>query len=396
MTEAQRSRSPSHFPRLPQNPVYDPHYHNEHRARRARLRLPPLDPRNRFPGDGFDFRRPVMAPIEADRLENAQRNSHTETIDLTRDAEPETVRSPSFSRAQRLPRYGRDIIDISSSDDEGNTQPARTNTQTSRPLSRTRLPSLEFVREIDSPLFVPQDDDVQVLRSRPISRLASRNTSVMPGVTDAGRDGSLLIDLTEDIDDDVTLVESRPISSINRHNPILSGHARVREAEDVLAQARGRSRLHDRITAHYDDLIRLGRSEAFRGWSRRLFDYLPVRPDTGIHHHAHNAANRNTTRTNPQTGTQARPGGISNITMDYRVPGFDLGTGARQSPAPQQYQAPDPPASGFTRNPTEDEEIVCPNCGSELAIGEEEAQRQVWVIKHCGHVSMSFPRSDIY
>ena len=46
-----------------------------------------------------------------------------------------------------------------------------------------------------------------------------------------------------------------------------------------------------------------------------------------------------------------------------------------------------PVRQGFTRSPTDDQTIVCPNCGDELGTGETDEQRQVWFVRGCGHVS---------
>ena len=73
-------------------------------------------------------------------------------------------------------------------------------------------------------------------------------------------------------------------------------------------------------------------------------------------------------------------------TLDFDVQGFQMEAGNRIPPLPT-YKAPPPPKPGFTRSPKEEQVIVCPNCDQELAVGENEVQRQVWVSKGCGHVS---------
>jgi hypothetical protein len=73
--------------------------------------------------------------------------------------------------------------------------------------------------------------------------------------------------------------------------------------------------------------------------------------------------------------------------MDYGMVGFDLGIGVVEPPAPK-YEPPPPAEKGFTRSPEEDEEVVCPNCGDELAVGKDEMKQQIWVVKSCGHVSV--------
>ena len=71
--------------------------------------------------------------------------------------------------------------------------------------------------------------------------------------------------------------------------------------------------------------------------------------------------------------------------LDFDIAAFPMGENAPQPPAPT-YDPPSPPHEGFTRSPTEGQEIICPNCGDELGLGEDDIKRQVWVIKACGHV----------
>lgn len=78
--------------------------------------------------------------------------------------------------------------------------------------------------------------------------------------------------------------------------------------------------------------------------------------------------------------------------MDYGMAAFDMGYGGggNRPPTPK-YSPPPEPATGFTRNPGEDDVVVCPNCGDELAVGDEEAKQEIWVNKACGHVSALRP-----
>lgn len=395
MTEAQRSRSPSLFPHISHHPVYDPHYDNEHRIRRARLRLPPLDPRNRFPGDGFDFRRPVMAPVGADRIGDiSAADSPMETIDLTREAEPEAPQPAPGSRAQRLPRYGRDIIDISSSEDEAEAQPVGTTPSQSAPTNRPSQTSQRLTRDSESPLFVQQDDDLEFLHSRPLSRLTSRNTSAMPGALDSRREDSDFIDLTEsaDADDDLLMVGARSISSVNRQQPIMSSGVGVRDANNI--QPPMMERLSRYIAAHHNSLPDFGNlayqsvADFSRIWTSRL-DLVNANVSIARNRSHPDRPRNGHTHTTNTSNAQSRHGVGLPLSLNYTNPAFDLNPGSRQSPAVQQYEAPGLAAEGFTRNPGEDEEVVCPNCGKELAVGDEEVQRELWVIKQCGHVSLT-------
>ncbi|KAJ9644940.1 hypothetical protein H2204_001402 [Knufia peltigerae] len=81
------------------------------------------------------------------------------------------------------------------------------------------------------------------------------------------------------------------------------------------------------------------------------------------------------------------------IQMDYRRPAFALGPLAmfdRSSETPQvveePYKAPPAPRDGFIRTFTEEEIVLCPHCGDELAVGKSDTKQQVWVVKNCGHV----------
>lgn len=84
------------------------------------------------------------------------------------------------------------------------------------------------------------------------------------------------------------------------------------------------------------------------------------------------------------------------IQMDYQQPAFTLGPIAmfdRSSETPQvvdePYKAPPPPRDGFIRTFSEDEIVLCPRCGDELAVGKGDMKQQVWVVKTCGHVCFS-------
>ena len=81
--------------------------------------------------------------------------------------------------------------------------------------------------------------------------------------------------------------------------------------------------------------------------------------------------------------------------QDFRIPNpnfettaFQIGREAPQPAAPT-YGPPVPPKEGFTRSPSEDAMLVCPNCDQELGEGEDELKRQVWAVRSCGHVGYS-------
>jgi hypothetical protein len=90
---------------------------------------------------------------------------------------------------------------------------------------------------------------------------------------------------------------------------------------------------------------------------------------------------------------QPNEGGAMAVHMDYGRAAFAMGFDPfdRSSETPQVIQEPykAPPAAkeGFTRTYGEDDVILCPMCGDELAIGKGDVKQQVWVVKQCGHVS---------
>ena len=78
--------------------------------------------------------------------------------------------------------------------------------------------------------------------------------------------------------------------------------------------------------------------------------------------------------------------------LNFIAQGFAMGPGtqatgnARTRPPPPTYDPPSPPRAGYTRNPKEEDILLCPNCEEELGVGKDEIKKQVWVIKKCGHV----------
>ncbi len=61
----------------------------------------------------------------------------------------------------------------------------------------------------------------------------------------------------------------------------------------------------------------------------------------------------------------------------------------------EPYTKPKPLVKGFTMNFKEDACLECPSCHEELAMGEEGSTKaQVWMVKTCGHVSVTLPHFD--
>lgn len=87
------------------------------------------------------------------------------------------------------------------------------------------------------------------------------------------------------------------------------------------------------------------------------------------------------------------PGGLN-----FTAQGFVMNTGnqaavnARARPPPPTYEPPSPPRAGYTRDPREEDILLCPNCEEELGVGGNDTKKQVWVIKRCGHVCFTLLR----
>ncbi|KAL2002041.1 hypothetical protein VTN02DRAFT_765 [Thermoascus thermophilus] len=229
----------------------------------SRLTLPPLPPM-RFPGDGFDFRRPVMSASPQTE----------EVIDLTNEPDSPPSQRPRHhepgrrpARSSRPPRFGRnimaDVVDLEEEPDPpNNAQP---------PSS----PEVQFVRATVRPPdaaprgrgFMGRSNLLDMIRLRP-SRVSSvdvtsreeafrqevalraRNLArrPQPGVDtfwigDAPNDG---IDLTIDLDVDVPLGmdyqiagftmdnAARPVSSYKPPSPAPEGFTRTAKEDDVV------------------------------------------------------------------------------------------------------------------------------------------------------------------
>ena len=113
----------------------------------------------RFPGDGMDYRRPI----------SSNRNA-TPVIDLTADdagpstgsGGPSTAQRPPTTRAQRPPRFAREIIDVDSQTYSASTAGPDPEVQfiSSRPIHPPRPPAFNFEIGNNDGLY---SDDVQIV-----------------------------------------------------------------------------------------------------------------------------------------------------------------------------------------------------------------------------------------
>ena len=438
----------------------DDHYDNfEHTPQRRRLRSPTVDPfmpvPGRYAGDGLDYRRPVMTTAQSmgwqadqdrDVRQAAGRDlqepaSATETIDLTGEgdaAEAATSHADNAgsSRAQRLPRFERNIIDIDSSDNE-DQPPPRTRDISALPnfdeedndsLFIPQVPQRSFTQNfapipprrttsaLRRPGFMRQPspamplDDVEVVGSRPISRVQSRRQTPNLGMQAQrsitpfpGEIGNDTIDLTQDDDDDLVLTHARARLGVNGDRPAMAGTGAGVRDEPELYGGRGIGHLTQLLRRHgrelpafmnpdqrpyamqSDDELHRNLEQARQRRREAEYQLETLRDRLGMERTRNAMAQRMMNRppARPAPRATVLPGAMM---MNFETAAFDLGFGMQRPPTPK-YEPPPPAEDGFTRNPEEEEVVVCPNCGDELAMGDTDLKQQVWVVKGCGHVS---------
>ena len=369
----------------------DPHYDNEHAARRPRLALPPMG--QRYAGDGLDMRRPVMGGSNS-----GSERPPSAIIDLTDDDNTQETGSQGSqwtagngggggsgstaaagsSRATRPPRFGRNIIDVDEEPDEPDEPPHHAPGGRStrlhmrapgqpprRPQFASMRPSRFAARQPTPPDF---DDDLEIVSERNISRppTASRQhtpampvqRSVTPYPGDAGP-----IDLTDDDEIMITSTRTRE-GGVNGAPPGTT--AGVGTRSEGYGGGMGVGRIADIL-----------RNEG-RNMGNRLLQRLGMN-DLGMHEMEQRGG-----PLHHRPPVMAVGIGLPGF-MDFEAPAFDLGYGGNRPPTPK-YSPPPEAADGFTRNPEEDEVVVCPNCGDELGMGPSEEKQQVWAVKGCGHV----------
>ncbi|KAM0722562.1 hypothetical protein Q7P37_002003 [Cladosporium fusiforme] len=436
-SDAQPSLFDHHSSRAPP----DEHYSNyEHPTQRRRIE-PPNTLRTHFPGDGLDFRRPVMSAAGRTGSSGPAANyGREEPIDLTDETLDQTVgntrlphttaglhttsdaggaESGMSSRPQRLPRFERDIIDLADSEDEEHTQPQlppdhntfgysvahdedslfipETHTATRPTTAGLRRPG-STARQ---PSAAMENNDVEIMGSRPLSRVSSRRptpargSSRTPNPLDIGI--ATTIDLTaDDDDDDVIHTNTRALPSVNGDRPAMAGSGVG--TRDPPAYGLGVARLAQRMRATrpglppyiFGRLGEYGHDETRARIQADTQHRLALAREHTQHLQEHMDRARENLLRDRREQQQPRPHAraipVINMNMDYGIVGFDLGFGAAPPrPATPKYEPPEPAAKGFTRTPAEEEEVVCPNCGDELALGCGEVKQQVYVVKTCGH-----------
>ncbi|PNS19201.1 hypothetical protein CAC42_2378 [Sphaceloma murrayae] len=369
------------------------------------------------PRRGFDHRRPVMSGTSLGGEVVDLTNSDEEEAE-SMDTETHPVDEPELPR-QRLPRYDRAIIDLSTDSSpvvpRHHDRHERRNERLRHARSRAtpeqehsrRTPYLEgrhppsLIREGSSDVTFMRarhrEDTERARRERQQERVlqeADRGTPSPPHrpsrrdlfdlVVDAEAGeqgpGNGSIDLT-DGDDEVVFVSERlnpNRRTRSRQAPHHTARPHAQMRDDAGTQIAGQMGV-----AGMTGLTRLQRllngdlsADSQRGAFPHIRDVMGLLGGiTGLAAYS---------RPTPPAGGRtafAPPG-----PLNYAMAGFNMGyQQPPQTPQPP-YEAPEKPPIGFTRSPAEDEVVVCPNCGDELCVGEGEEKRSVWVVKACGHV----------
>jgi hypothetical protein len=303
--------------------------------------LPSIPPH--FPRDGYDYRRPVSSARSSTSANNV--------IDLTSDddstavpgtgptpqpqlqPQPQPQPQPNMASVP-LPRFGREIIDLSA-----DTSPVHNNHP-------------QHARTSSSP-------EVQFVSSRPRSRTEQRPAQPPPFLDPHPEHRRPVQELVlDDPEDDIIIAGER--SGVNLLAPL--GAHRLQGYGSLAQRVFGTGRVSGPVRAAYATMVRANMMPNLFGAVNNDDDNFRPNPLLGI-------------------------GGPA--FMNYETVAFDFlrnGDDHVQLPVPK-FDPPPPAPEGFTRDPTEEDTIVCPNCEEELAVGESEEKRQVWVVKGCGHVS---------
>ena len=291
-------------------------------------------PTLRFPGDGFDHRRPIMS------------QPRSNLIDLTLDLDEDSNLSsrpipPPRRRGTPLPSPFRDdheIISIDDGDDDDfdDVDDGRIN----RGHGRHTEEELGGFEEIEDP-----GSDIELLFSRPRSsvqgRTAHNERPLPPGFREHSRARARSRGSAARIVGDIQDGPARPVP---------------RAPTDAL------SNFIQRIP------------QMFMGPHRNFAQQMRMNmPPFGVHF--------------DDDFEELRIPDFNQPDLNFEAVAFDLGQNnqSRQPPVRPTYQAPTPAAEGFTRSPAEDDVLICPNCDCELGQGDD-VKREVWVIRNCGHV----------
>jgi hypothetical protein len=261
------------------------------------------------------------------------------------------------------------------------------------------------------------DDDIEVLTShaapRRQRRTASHRSTPAAAAPPTHAPRSLTpypnginepIDLTQDDDDDVVHLDTRQREGLNREPPIPTANVGTHTFADRVGQLGNIANILREEGVNFGGRL-MQRLNGFAGLDQELranqqaFDQYHHNHGHRHHHHHHrhnqageaaaapvgNLGGLRIRAMNDQIRVMNAPRQMP--LMNYGITAFDLGIEGGNRPPTPKYSPPPEPAEGFTRSPGEDEVVVCPNCGDELAMGDNDVKQEVWAIKSCGHVS---------
>ena len=338
-------------------------------------------PPQRFAGDGFDYRRPVMS---TGRMQHAAQtpNPTLDIIDLTNDSDSRPPRL--FPRRRSIERRVPSLQQSTSRHHD----PPRQRRRDGRPATDTTAvgaPVIDLETSAVAPLTAPPDaplsnyelsnDEFLAFFQEPPSSpgfeiLGERSVGAEP----AGRR---------------SVAERRPTPYVTE------------EAAEPLQRPSLPQQLYQHLPHGLSGWF--GRSETRTdGGNTAARGEYSVSQNGSVNRYTYsNGVYTPITQYHHGNGwlAQQRPLQLPRIPalddfqrprLNYEAQGFELIGATPSSPPPLQsspYKAPRAPAPGFTRKVEEDDVVVCPHCGDELGTGSNDVKQQIWVVKQCGHVS---------
>lgn len=351
-------------------------------------RTSPLPPR-RFPGDGFDYRRPVMST--SSRQQTAQTSTPApDVIDLTSDSDSTltaaamTCRASSERRTPRPHQVPSRRQDDLSGPRTHNAPSGHVDVDLDLQMSRAPLIDLEALVTNTTDTAEPAIDPTEGEINNDEELLALfRDPTSSPGFEITG-------------ERTVGFEPPRRRVSERRPTPYIPDQERDRSDPPQLPPTLFHNLPHGlaswivRAGSHIGAGDTVGRTEQStpqeRGSTNRYsytYGVFPSAPNQDRRNVRHPQGQLQLPRL-PVLDTFPPP------RLNYEAQGFELiGTTRSSSPprATSPYKAPKASAPGYTRKIEEDDIVVCPHCGDELGMGDNDLKQQIWVVKQCGHVS---------
>ncbi|KAJ4362580.1 hypothetical protein N0V83_010674 [Neocucurbitaria cava] len=301
----------------------------------------------RFAGDGLDYRRPISSARELDAVDLTREE---EAIDLSRD---------------------EDVIDLTADDSGYGASQDGNNTgsheidgggENANRSRRTEIGAPRLPRGMDIIIDLDNGEEQWRMASPPVAE-------------------------PEPASPEIEYISSRRIDQPRRPPMFGRSNSDGDEVEFVRENALPQEEVRRRRNQEIDNVMDLlgtmngrfthlrAQVDRFNAQVNRTADRFrrgPIPPPRGA----------------PRAHAHVRIGAFMAPALDFEMVGFDIGMpGVRaQEPPPPTYEAPERAPEGFTRSPEEADVLVCPNCGDELCVGEDEVKRQVWIAKGCGHV----------